>query len=264
MSARNNSDLNFRFVDADIVLTDKPIGMTPFDCVRTLKSQYPRFASTKIGYAGRLDPMASGLLLLLVGDKNKSKHQMERLSKKYELQILFGISTDSGDILGLVTEVNQEDEIPDITNTNLQLKKFVGKHTMRYPMYSAKRVNGKPLYHYARQGGLAEIDVPTKEVMIYNIDKTSISQITTSEILQSVHEKMQVVRGDFRQIEIGNRWQTILTSMKPTRKFQILNITVDCQSGAYMRWLATEIGKAFDVATFAYGIRRLKVGDFEI
>src|SRR5690348_16589190 len=72
--------------------------------VVALKKQFPELATSRIGYAGRLDPMAEGLLLLLVGDENKQRVSYEKLAKVYSVELLFGFATDSHDILGLITD----------------------------------------------------------------------------------------------------------------------------------------------------------------
>jgi tRNA pseudouridine55 synthase len=66
-----------------VITVNKPIGLTPLQAVTQFRKKFPLYASEKIGYAGRLDPMAEGLLLLLVGDNNKTKEQYEQLDKEY-------------------------------------------------------------------------------------------------------------------------------------------------------------------------------------
>ena len=89
-----------------IILINKPISLTPLQAIRRLQSLHPELEGEKIGYAGRLDPMAEGLLLLLVSDENKKRKEYERLPKTYEFEVLLGIETDSYDVLGIITKVD--------------------------------------------------------------------------------------------------------------------------------------------------------------
>lgn len=85
------------------IIANKPIGKTPFEVIQEIKKSHPELKNTKIGYAGRLDPMAEGLLLLLIGEENKKKHAYENLNKTYECEIFFGFATDTYDLMGMIT-----------------------------------------------------------------------------------------------------------------------------------------------------------------
>src|SRR3989338_10908562 len=86
----------------EILLIDKPKGITSFDCLRIRRRRYPR--GTKMGHAGTLDPMATGLMIIGVGDGTKKLHEFLKLDKTYEAEILLGIRTDTGDVTGNVVE----------------------------------------------------------------------------------------------------------------------------------------------------------------
>src|SRR5579871_234239 len=86
----------------------KPIGKTPLEVIREFQIQNPEYQNVKLGYAGRLDPMAEGVLLVLVGEENKKRKEYERLKKEYEFTVLFGIETDSYDALGTVKNINED------------------------------------------------------------------------------------------------------------------------------------------------------------
>src|SRR4029077_12126698 len=139
-----------------------PWGQTPLQTVKKLQKQNQKYQNIKIGYAGRLDPMADGLLLLLLGRENKKRKKYEDLAKQYEFTVLFGVATDSYDLLGKLTKVCKT----TINETRIRqaTKQFVGTYNQPYPPYSSKTVNGKPLYFYARENRLSEIIIPTKNV----------------------------------------------------------------------------------------------------
>lgn len=131
-----------------ILVVDKPAGFTSFDVVAKLRGIC---ATRKIGHGGTLDPMATGVLPVFIGNAAKAVDLQPRQDKTYEAEILFGIATDTGDITG---EVLRQEENAQVTAEQLQLllPRFEGAHQQLPPLYSAVKVNGKPLYRYAREG----------------------------------------------------------------------------------------------------------------
>lgn len=97
----------------------KPVGATPLDVLYELQERNPGYKDVRLAYAGRLDPMAEGLLLVLVGDECKRRDHYQKLDKIYEFEVLFGVSTDTYDILGKITSTKHQ--IPN--NLILQIKK---------------------------------------------------------------------------------------------------------------------------------------------
>ncbi len=86
-----------------VLLLNKPLGMTPLELIQGFKKRFPKYEKLKIGYAGRLDPMARGLMVCLVGDESKKQKETELKTKDYVFEALFGVSTDTYDVLGLVS-----------------------------------------------------------------------------------------------------------------------------------------------------------------
>jgi tRNA pseudouridine55 synthase len=110
------------------IILYKEISETPLECVKRFVKSNPEFENIKMGYAGRLDPMAKGLLLILVGDENKNKIKYEKLDKEYVFEVLFGISTDSYDILGIPNQACFK-EVPDNFDNQIikNIQNFIGK-----------------------------------------------------------------------------------------------------------------------------------------
>ena len=138
----------------------KPIGKTPLQTIEEYKIKHPELTGIKLAYAGRLDPMAEGLLLVLVGDECKKRKEYEKLPKTYEFEVLFGISTDTFDVMGKIVKISkiipQEDLLHGSgeyqkSKINELIKKYQGKMLQEYPPYSSPRVNGKPLFWWARE-----------------------------------------------------------------------------------------------------------------
>src|SRR4051812_15345092 len=97
-----------------IILLNKPLSFTPLQATLKFKQAFPEYADQKIAYAGRLDPMAEGLLLLLIGNETKKRKDYEALSKTYEFSILLGISTDTYDLLGKIKETNFDFQLDSV------------------------------------------------------------------------------------------------------------------------------------------------------
>jgi tRNA pseudouridine55 synthase len=135
-----------------ILLIDKPQGITSHDVVdrvrRTIKLK-------KVGHAGTLDPMATGLLLILVGKATKLSQYLMGLDKTYEGTILLGQSTDSHDAEGIITE---DTPVPPLSEEEVSdfIKSYLGDQYQIPPMFSAKKIDGKPLYKLARKGMTVE------------------------------------------------------------------------------------------------------------
>lgn len=156
-----------------ILLVDKPQGITSHDVVYKLRKI---FHIKKIGHAGTLDPMATGLLLMLIGKATKVSQFLMSMDKEYRGTIRLGQSTDSQDAEG---EVVEERPVPDISEADAlkEMKAFVGDQYQTPPMYSAKKVNGQPLYKLARQGKT----VP-REPRVINIAKIEMSRLELPEV----------------------------------------------------------------------------------
>lgn len=209
----------------------------------------------KITYAGRLDPMASGVVPLLVGDARFSKEEYIGKDKVYELEILFGLETDTLDMLGCITNTALSNKL-EREQIEAVLHEMPTIKTLPYPEYSSKTVSGVPLFVYARKG--EEVEVPSKEVVIQKPDIISIEEKSVSELVRDSVEIIKKVQGDFRQEEIIAGWETFLQKHSET-KVWAAHIRVQVSSGTYMRSLAKWIGEELGVPALAYDIVRVKV-----
>ena len=238
----------------------KKRGETPLECIHRFKMLNAEYVNTPMTYAGRLDPLAEGVLIVLAGEKVHMKNDFLALPKEYEVEVLFGISTDTYDVLGMATELSVAPL--DISYAEEKLKDFIGRHNLACPPYSSKPVNGKPLFMWARAGEMGSVDIPTKEVDIYKIECESWREISAQDLLEETSKAIQSVNGDFRQEISLLQWQKLLNGKE--LEFSLAHICVSCSSGAYMRSLAHEWGKVVGLPALAYKIVRTKVGDFEI
>lgn len=156
--------------DPKIVLIDKPKGITSFDVIRHLRA---KLDMKKMGHAGTLDPNATGLMIIALGDSTKELQNLLKLPKVYETEILFGIRTDTGDIEGKIIE---EGNALEITEEKIKkaLLKITGIHLFPVPKYSAIKVAGKPLYKYARNN--EPVELPQKQMNVISAEFKSIKK----------------------------------------------------------------------------------------
>ena len=229
-------------------------GETPLECLERFRIEQPEYKEALLSYAGRLDPMAEGALLVLIGEENKKRLQYLELDKTYEVEILFGLLTDTGDVLGILG-APLFSAFP-VENLAAHLQSFVGTFKQKYPPYSSKTIKGKPLFKWAREGRLGEIVIPEKTSEIYSIELLDDFSLTGNSILRHVRERIQKVKGDFRQKEILASWEKMLANKKD-EMFYGIKIKVDCSSGTYMRVLAEEIAKKQNTIGHAWRIKRL-------
>jgi tRNA pseudouridine55 synthase len=156
-----------------VVLLDKPAGMSSQGAVTAVKRA---FNADKAGHTGTLDPMATGLLPICLGEATKYSQDLLEADKTYIAQVKFGSRTDTGDAEGLVIEELPLPVFVDETAIrialNALLPKFTGIITQVPPMYSALKRDGKPLYEYARAG--VELERAPRNITIHSIRWTDI------------------------------------------------------------------------------------------
>ena len=260
-----------------ILPINKSIGQTPLQVVEMVRDKFPEYRQEKIGYAGRLDPLAHGVLLLMIGDATKERETYLDLPKEYTFEVLLGVETDTYDILGLITSENCHPGLVSGSlnnkNVNLLVSSFVNKHigkmSQSYPPYSSKTVQGKPLFWWAKQKRLAEISIPTREITISNFAVRSYSEITREDLQNRVTTNIKLVQGEFRQKEITERWDEFFTKydLLPERSrkpFQTISCTISCSSGTYVRGLAYDLGKTLGCGALALDILRTKIGKYTL
>jgi len=144
-----------------ILFVDKPKGISSFRAVRTLQD---RMGKEKMGHAGTLDPLASGLLIVATGKETKKLGDFLKLPKEYIAEIRLGMATETGDDEG---KERKTFPVPKLAEEEIELalQSMKGKLDLPVPLYSAVKKKGKPLYRYARKGKEVEPPVKTMEVL---------------------------------------------------------------------------------------------------
>ena len=240
----------------------KELGETPLERLERLRTQKPHFEHEILSYAGRLDPMAEGVMLCLVGSANSRRDEYLNMNKEYTLDVLFGFATDTYDILGKVRDSGAVDSLTPST-IKRAINEFRGKQAQEYPPYSSKTVEGKALFEWAREGLLDTIVVPSRSVNVYDIEITRLYKVKESQLLSYIESSVSKVTGDFRQEEVLRIWKRHLME-KGTREFPAATITLACSSGTYARSIAHGLGAELGVPALALHILRTKVGDYTI
>ena len=145
------------------LLINKEIGLTSRQEVNNISR---KLGEKKAGHIGTLDPFADGLLIVLLGSSTKISPFLEVMDKTYLATLKLGEKTNTGDLTGEVIETK---EIPELTKSKIieVLNTFLGKSAQIPPIFSALKVNGKPMYKYARKG--IEIERKPREIEIYKI-----------------------------------------------------------------------------------------------
>src|SRR5579864_2357959 len=153
-----------------ILLVDKSSGWTSFDVVnyvrkRVAQAEGKKPKNTKVGHTGTLDPLATGLLILVVGNYTKRAQQFTKLDKIYEVTMKIGETSTTGDREGEITFVSAGK--PRLAEVKRALKKFTGEIMQTPPAFSAMKVKGQRAYKLARAG--KEVKLEPRPVKIYSI-----------------------------------------------------------------------------------------------
>jgi tRNA pseudouridine55 synthase len=270
-----------------VIQAYKNIGETPLDVINRLKNENVELKYVPMTYAGRLDPMAEGLMIVLTGDDCINKDQYTNLEKEYEVNILFGFATDTYDLLGLLESspemlpqrthkfsaknllhvravaLSSSSETTFTRELENTLKNFTGKIDQKYPPYSSRTVNGKPLFQWAREGRLDEITIPSHEVYVYKIEQIDQSEVSKTKLAKYIKENIGKIKGDFRQEEILERWKEVLEN-SVQENFICIKLKISCSSGTYVRVIAHELGERCGTHALAMHIKRTKIGDYSI
>lgn len=241
-----------------VLILNKKEGETPLEALKNFRQKNKIYKDALMTYAGRLDPMASGLLVVLVGEECKKKEKYLNLDKEYEFAVLFGFATDSYDILGKVVK---HKKIISISENEIKknLKFFTGKFIQRYPMYSSKTVKGKQLFEYARAGKL--IKNPEHEVNVKSLKFLKIRKISREKLLQNIEKRIGKIKGDFRQKEILKIWQKNLR--KEEQFYFVADFKIKCGSGTYVRAIANDLSERMQIPALALTIKRTKIGKWK-
>lgn len=252
------------------LILEKAIGETPLSCAEAYRAEHPELEGVSMAYAGRLDPMASGRLLILLGEECKNQTNYHGLDKEYGFSILLGIESDSLDVLGRLTANKTQNPLED--DLEPIVREFIGKTELPYPRFSSKTVQGKPLHTWTMEDRLDEIEIPTKSSKIYELEFIKTEILPREDVVKKALKKVnsippvtelrKAIGNDFRRVDVRKDWSGILKDNSLPGYYEILHFRCIASSGTYMRTLASEIAKKLGTIGLAWHIHRTKIGTF--
>ena len=243
------------------VVLEKSVGETPLLALEAFRAQHEELTDVPLSYAGRLDPMASGKLIILCDDESKNRSAYDSLDKEYEFEVLFGCSTDTGDVLGIPVPVPESQRYSQKKLARIA-NEMRGVHTVPYPAYSSKTVNGTPLFEYARKKTLHTIEIPTLDMRVYSLRCSGVRAISSTVLLEKILSKIVLLQSsEFRSDEIGRAWSELLGGRD--MQYAIAKFTAVVGSGTYIRTLASMIAKRVGTDGIAYSIHRSAIGKYQ-
>lgn len=236
-----------------ILPIDKPYRWTSADVIRKVKYAAVRHfgrKNLKVGHAGTLDPLATGILLVCIGKATKKAEELQRHEKEYVAGVTFGATTPSYD---LEKDIDREYPVDGITVDALEkvLKGFVGEQMQVAPLFSAKSVDGVRAYETARK--LFRQGLPVEDQGILTASRINIYEIELLSMSEGI-PKAQIDDGKGRIRVADISGHKLVTAM----------IRVRCSKGTYIRALARDLGEAMGSGAFLSSLRRTKNGDFNI
>lgn len=246
-----------------IVSLYKRLGETPKECLVRFRKENPAYANAILSYAGRLDPMAEGLLLVLVDEENKNRAQYLSYMKDYVCEIVWGFATDTHDILGMSEEIAFIFPEDFEARVEAEVNNLHGHMDQPFPAYSSKPVSGKPLFQWAREGRIDEIEIPLKNIHIEDAHVVSHNAVQGAMLLSSIEEKILKVSGDFRQAEIISRWKEALAS-KEKETIKSTTAFFSVSGGTYIRGLAHLLGQNLGCGGVVLSLSRTRVGEYSV
>ena len=200
------------------LILDKPTGITSAQCVYKLRSV---LGIKKIGHCGTLDPLATGLLPISIGEGTKFSNYLTDKDKLYEVVIKFGLETDTGDITGKIVSKSQKSY--SLNSLETEVKRIEGFQDQLPPMYSALKVKGKPLYYWARRG----VFLSRKERKINVSEVTLIEHNNKEAKLRIACSKGTYIRGLVE--DLGRRIKCYAT-VKSLRRLKVGHLHLDSNS----------------------------------
>lgn len=221
----------YNFEEGVVLAFDKPLHWTSFNLVKIIRNNLSRrmgIKRLKVGHAGTLDPLASGVMIICTGKATKNIDQLQAGTKEYIATMCLGCTTPSFDA---EHSVDHTYPVAHITRQLVDdtLPRFLGSIWQVPPVYSACKVEGRRAFDYARNG--EEVELKAKELVIDEI-----------EVLDFTDLNEAAKRGE-----------------KPS-----LTIRVVCSKGTYIRALARDIGEALGSGAYLTALRRTRVGEYDL
>ncbi len=240
-----------------IIYFEKNYAETLAQMRERFKKKYPRYFNSKITYAGRLDPMAKGIMLILTDQDVYKKARLLGLDKVYEVEFILGVKSDTYDILGLINyDLGFKDILIDEKLVKIELQKIKLENKQPFPAFSSRKVKGKPMWKLAREGKIEKIE---REIKIFKVDYLGFKDYSKEEYNLEFLNNILKVEGDFRQIDIYNAWQKYELDSK-RELYRVYKARLNVSSGTYIRSLINLIGERLANQSISLRINRTQLG----
>ncbi len=278
----------YDFIEGEVLAFDKPLTWTSFNLVKVVRNNLSRrlgVKKLKVGHAGTLDPLASGVMIICTGKATKQIDQLQAGTKEYIATLRLGCTTPSFDAEHPIDQTYPTRHITRELVTEV-LQKFKGSIWQVPPVYSACKVEGRRAFDYVRQG--EEVELKAKELVIDEIElldlhlpEQGITSVNADEVARMAREDVNIKDFSRRKQRVEDlgiipRKQTDASAeaeeAEPSRPGAIaeadvnpetlsyLTIRVVCSKGTYIRALARDIGQALQSGAYLIGLRRTRVG----
>ena len=235
----------------------QPVGYSTYQITSAIGQKF----DMKATHTGVLDPLAEGVIIVLLGDERFNKSKFSDFKKGYEFDVTFGIKTDSYDGMGLVTEYKEPVEKISIENIDKLTKSFEGNYTQTVPLYSARKVNSKKLFLYPKEK-LVIPELPKKSGHIYKLECKNVRTASLYSLADVIITQVKKVkRGEYRQVETIKSWNEVKTK-HADQKLYTASFYVELSRGLYVRSLSQDIAERLGTIGFVSKLVRTQNGNF--
>lgn len=255
-----SEDIN-DYPEGIVVLVDKPYRWTSADVIRKLKYAAIRHfhkKNLKVGHAGTLDPLATGVLLVCIGNACKKAQEFQASDKEYVAGICFGATTPSYD---LEKDIDREMSFEKVSEQSVRetLQSFIGVQDQVAPLFSAKQVDGVRAYELARRmyRNAEPLDDAARELL--QVNRIEISDLSLLSYGSSSDEDIAAKAAGAD----GGASSRINVATLPGG-LPVATVRVACSKGTYIRALARDLGERLDTGAFLCSLQRSRCGSFAV
>lgn len=266
----------YDFQAGEILAFDKPLTWTSFNLVKMVRNRLCRRLGTKklkVGHAGTLDPLATGVLIICTGRATKQIETLQAGTKEYVATLRLGYTTPSFDaeqaIDGTYPTAHITQQLIERT-----LPRFQGSIMQVPPTYSACKVEGRRAFDYAREG--SEVELKAKELVIDEIEmldlhlpEQGICSPNAAAVAKTDRNNICIKRDDRRKQtyeeaeEAGRQWTQEDNTPVDTSALAYITLRIVCSKGTYIRALARDIGQALGSGAYLLSLRRTRIGNIK-
>lgn len=257
----------YNFIEGEVLAFDKPLTWTSFNLVKVVRNNLSRrlgLKRLKVGHAGTLDPLASGVMILCTGKCTKLIDQLQAGTKEYVATLRLGCTTPSFDAEHPIDAIYPTSHITQAA-VEEALSRFRGSIWQVPPVYSACKVEGRRAFDYIRQG--EDVELKAKELVIDELELLDLHLPEQGLISPHADEVAKMAREDIHIKDYGRDKETYEIAEATnidTEHLTYLQIRVVCSKGTYIRALARDIGQALGSGAYLIGLRRTRVGDIRV